>query len=190
MNWRILIAAGAVLFSGALIAQENVALGKPVHLVGEGFFDGNPEPPVEAGSITDGEFLPPFSDWNNGTVWWLNWSCGHGGGEPCWIEIDLQGTFEIHSMIFQGDSDLYLVEFWNKQFGHWEPAWLVPNTWGYVQTRPNWADDTERHVLDVPVITNRLRVLVIEGDGWNAVSEVQASAPTSRGLPGGGLVRK
>jgi hypothetical protein len=167
-----------MLCMGDLHAHINVAQGKTVNLVGADFFFpvGNGMV-VDKQTVVDGVFLPASSDWNQGPVWWLNWEC-NDDGDPCTIEIDLEGTFWIDSFTFQGDSDTYFLEYWNLQQNDWQLAWEVPSTGGFVQTRPNLSDNTESFLLQVPFVTNRLRVRVALGypgsDGWNAVSEVQA----------------
>ena len=165
---RILIAIGAVFFSGFLYAQGNIAQGKPVFLLGDGF-NGAPE------SIVDGWFLPLGTPWNSGTVWWSDGACKHNVTEPCTIEIDLQEHFSVHSLIFQGDSDQYWLEYWDDALPGWQPAWPVPARGPAVQTRPDlpWGDPPG-HVLDPPIVTNRLRVVGVGEDFNYAVSEVQA----------------
>jgi len=166
-----------VLGTGNLLAQTNVALNKDVYLIGTGFFSGNPNPPVDPRTIVDGVFLPPFSPWNQGTVWWLDWEC-RDDLAPCAIEIDLGGAHQINAFIFQADSDTHLLEYHDRDLKIWQLAWQVPNTGGAVQTRPSNADTTQMHVIPSPVITDRLRVSLALGlpgtDGYAAISEVQA----------------
>lgn len=158
-------------------AQVNIALGKTVHLVGDGFFDGAPEPLADPQTVTDGIFLPRYTPWNGGTVWWLQWSCNDNGA-PCSIEIDLEWPHRIDGLIFQGENgppgELYNIDFWDLDTEAWQLAWAVPVVaGGDVQTRPNPADDTEIHPLEPSIVTNRLRISPVMSN-WDAVSEVQA----------------
>ena len=192
MHWKIIFALAAVcLFSTGIQAQDNIALHKPVMEVGGPFGTGDAYPGVPPDVVTDGSFLPAGDDWFNGS-WWLDGVCWHvpphppgdppPPPEPCALEIDLQGWFEIDSFIFQGDSDAYLLQYWLEDMppspSHWEMAWDIPTATYGMQTRPNPSDNGERWFLPEPIVTNRLRIQVnpdpLLHDGWNAVSEVQA----------------
>ena len=196
MKWRTIITAVAFLScAGSICAQvENVTGGKPVNPVGIGFFDGD-SPTVPYGSVTDGDFLPPWTPWKDGTVWWVLGTCAHpDSGEVCSLEIDLEGEYRIDSFVFQGDSDTYFLQYMDLGGGGWQTAWQIdphPEGSGYygsVQTRPDPLDNTVTHVLPEPIITNMLRVIPSpplwvsefrDTDDLYAVSEVQAfGAPT------------
>lgn len=192
MFWKIIFApVAACLCAFNIQAQENVALHKPVMEIGGPFGAGDAYPGIPPETVTDGNFLPAGDGWFNGS-WWLDWVCAFipphppevppPPPEPCALEIDLQGWFQIESFVFQGDSDAYWLQYWLEQAppapSHWEMAWAVPGEDGYVQTRPDASDNTVRWYLPEPIVTNRLRVQVnpdpLLHDGWNAVSEVQA----------------
>jgi hypothetical protein len=192
MYWKIIFTLAAFcLFSTGIQAQDNIALHKPVFEVGGPFGVGAPHPGVPPDVVTDGIFLPAGDDWFNGS-WWLDWECAFippvppgdpaPPPEPCALEIDLQGWFQIDSFVFQGDSDAYRLQYWLEETppspSHWEIAWEVPIGTGFVQTRPNPADNSERWSLPEPVVTNRLRIQVnpdpLLHDGWNSVAELQA----------------
>jgi hypothetical protein len=192
MDIRILIAAGAILLSGPLHAQVNVAFEKPVHEAGEPFGIGVAEPGVAPSTVTDGIFLseppPPenLSPWYLGS-WWVDGVCmgpppppppepqapftdsEPPPPEPCALEIDLQGEFRIFSLVFQGDSnDEYSIEYWDHGAGGWQPVWLVPAVDGEgLSTRPE-------EFLDPPIIAHNFRIVGIGGDGQYGVSELQA----------------
>lgn len=195
MKWKAVFAAGAIMLcSGSIYAQvENVTAGKPVIPIGLEFYSGG-VPSVPYGSVTDGDFLPPWNDWNIGTVWW-NLDMGYGGckhpdsGEVCTLEIDLEGVFRIDSFIFQGDSDTYFLQYMDMDGGGWQTAWRVdphpPGSgfFGAVQTRPNPLNNEEPYVLPEPIVTNMLRVIpspplwasdFLGTDDLYSVSEVQA----------------
>lgn len=191
MKWKAVFAAGAImLFSGNIYAQvENVTGGKPVNPIGLDFFDGA-VPGVPYGSITDGDFLAPWTGWKDGTVWWVLGNCAHpDSGEVCSLEIDLEGEFRIDGFIFQGDSDTYFLQYMDLGGGGWQTAWQVdphpPGSghFGAVQTRPNPLDNGEVYVLPEPIVTNMLRVIpspplwasdFLGTDNLYSVSEVQA----------------
>jgi len=195
MLLRVLIAAGAILLSGTTYAFENVAHGKPVILIGEGFFvDYVQEVEADPQLVTDGWFLPLWTSWKgsveNQTIWWLDQpdKCRFNGVEPCAIEIDLQGQFRIFTMIFQGDSDQYLLEYWDDGLPGWQPGWLIPIHNGAIQTRPDlpWGEPPG-YALDPPIVTNRLRITGVGPDYHYAVSEVQAfGEPMDPCIEGGG----
>lgn len=178
MFWRVLIAAGAILLPDLLQAQGNIALGKPVHEFGGPFGIGIEEPGVPPFVVADGDFLPPGTDWFHGS-WWVDGICMHvpphppgeppPPPEPCALEIELEGFFQIDSLIFQGDTDEYLIEFWNDANPQWHPAWHVPAMAGTsgMHTRPI-------EELPEPIIANRLRIVGIGGDGQYGVAELQA----------------
>ncbi len=179
LNHRVLICGilCAFMTAGAAYgAPSNIALNKSVSLHGASFFTGGwgSGLVVEPSTITDGIFFPRRHQWDQGPVWWDSTD-----QQERWIEIDLDGYFSIESFIVQADdNDGYkLLSYWDSGSGSWQLAWDIPaaDGWG-MQTRPNPADDTERYVLAMPIITNRLKVegnLSI-GDKLFSVSEVQA----------------
>jgi len=192
MYWKIIFALVAIFsFATRIQAQDNIALHKPVMEIGGPFGVGDAHPGVLPDTVTDGTFLPAGDVWFNGS-WWLDGVCWFvpphppedppPPPEPCSLEIDLQGWFLIDSLVFQGDSDAYLLQYWLEEMppspSHWETAWDVPIAAGDMQTRPNPADNGERWWLPEPILTTRLRVMAnpdpLLNDGWNAVSEIQA----------------
>lgn len=208
MNWKTILAAGAILFSGTLYAQPtNVALGKPVIPIGVDFFTGAAGSPTDFGTVTDGVFLPPGTPWLDGTVWWAMGFCEHPDShEICALEIDLQGVYRIDSMVFQGDSDTYFLQYMDMAGGGWQMAWMVfphdPSTgyFGAIQTRPEPTTPTNpeppesvvKQTLPGPIITNRLRVIPSPQFDWDnfpgtdnlyAVSEIQAWGEPSEPPP-------
>ena len=202
MNWKAIIAAGAIVFfTGNAHAQAtNVALHKPVIPIGLDFFTGagGAGDPSLFPSVTDGIFLPPWTPWVNGTVWWVLNACQHPDSqEVCTLEIDLQGTYRIESLVFQGDSDTYFLQYWDMVGGGWQNAWIVyphdPATgyFGAIQTRPDPATPANpdppasvvKYMLPEPIVTDRLRVIPSPSydfdnfpgtDNLYAVSEIQA----------------
>lgn len=175
--------------SVAALADTNVALGKPVTLVGTfGVLRaGSPWPdattyPVAAGStITDGIFRPGpnITEWQDGTVWWDTQALDMSGAPVSAdnaIVVDLQGLFTIDGLILQGDDNDDYQIWYNDASNVWQPLWLVPQAGltGIV-TRPNPLDNTEVFTLGSSVVTNALRVTGgSNSDNYYAVSELQA----------------
>ena len=191
MKLRILYVAAAILLPGLLQAQDNVALGKPVHEIGGPFGIGVDAPGVSPSVVTDGHFLPPGTDFFHGS-WWIDWVCVHHPHhepgqpppppEPCALEIDLEGFFQIDSFMFQGDNDQYVVEYWNDASPGWQLAWHMPAISGAsgMYTRP-------LEELPIAIIANRLRIIGNGGDLQYGVSELQAFGnPVDPCTAGGG----
>lgn len=163
-------------------APTNVAQGKPVTLNGASFFTGGwgSGLVVGADTIVDGSFFARHHQWDQGPVWWDS-----NDDEDRWIEIDLEGTFVIESLIVQADdNDAYKLYYWDISSSSWQLLWDVPNydvvpdpaNWG-MQTRPNPDDDTERYMLASPIVTNALKFegnMADTGDKLFSVSEIQA----------------
>lgn len=156
-------------WSSTACADTNIALGKLATLVGTFGSDSS-----LSTTVTDGLFLPKDTEWQAGTVWWDGTLFPNNV-----IEIDLQGTFTINSLVVQADdNDAYLLEY-RSSGGVWNVAWQVPNydfePFG-MQTRPNPNDNSERFALANPVIATALRFSgnLNDGDTAFAVSEIQA----------------
>ena len=124
-----LVVAG--LFSAITAhANVNVALGKPVSLIGafgtgSGYFGGGPIPPLPSASIvTDGIFQG--GAWTDG-VWWDE----ADSGTHNYVVIDLQGTYAINSFSAMVDNnDQYLLEYKDTS-GSWQTAWNIPEVCCY-----------------------------------------------------------
>ena len=185
MHWKSIIAVGAIcLFSSSIYAQDNIALNKEVFEIGGPFGIGVVEPGIPPFVVTDGNFLEPGAPWYLGS-WWVDSICSDppdSQAEPCALEIHLGGDFQVYSLIFQGDSDNYSLEYWDHGIPGWQPVWLVPvGTIEGISTRPEMT-------LVPPITTDRLRVLGVGGDGQYAVSEVQAfGEPFDPCVAGGGI---
>ena len=85
-------------------APTNVAQGKPVTLNGVSFFTGGwgSGLVVGADTIVDGAFFARHHQWDLGPVWWDSID-----DEDRWLEIDLEGTFVIESLIVQADDNAH-----------------------------------------------------------------------------------
>ena len=151
---------------------ENVALGRPV--TASGIIGSAPS---SLATVTDGVFLPAWTQWQSGTVWW--------SGRGSELVIDLGRSVDVVSVVVQADdNDAYLLEHLDPQTGQWARTWSVPNFHIFngvdfmgMQTRPNPYDTGAVFSLPAPVQTDRLRILAdTSGDGSFSVSEVQAFA--------------
>jgi hypothetical protein len=174
----------AALGAGVSFAgpTTNVALNATVTLNGGSFFTGGwgGGLVVNPNTIVDGVFFPRGTQWDQGPVWWDS-----NDGAARSINIDLGNIFKIESFIVQADdNDAYELYYWDMGTSAWNLAWYVPNydivpdpsNWG-MQTRPNPADDTQRHMLASPIVTNALMIqgsMNDSGDLLFSVSEVQA----------------
>jgi hypothetical protein len=154
-----------------LAAASDVALGKPVTLVGTFGSD-----PALASTVTDGIFLPKDTYWQDGTVWWdANQNPGNS------VIIDLLGTHDINALIVQvDDNDAYFLDYLTPA-GDWLRAWDVPNydfEPSGTQTRPNPNDDSERFFLPSTITATQLRLSGNDADSdlLYSVSEIQAFA--------------
>lgn len=163
--------------SSARAEVTNIALGAPVELKGAPFFtDGwGGGLTVDAGTVTDGIFLPRSTQWDQGAVWWDSHD-----GQDRYMEIDLGHLYRIESFIVQADdNEAYELYYWDEDTGSWLLAWTVPDYdvygWG-MQTRPNPDDDTERYVLAEPIVTSKLKFNGNNpsSDLYFSVSEIQA----------------
>lgn len=179
------IAIASICFAGQALANPtNIALNKAVSL--SGVFGTDPGPwtsasPVPAQNLTDGIFLPEQSQWNIGSVWW------NGATHPeNYAQIDLGGLFSINSFTIQADdNDTYRIGY-KVGNGSWQTAWdaPAPGPWGLV---------TSSQTLAAPILADALRFTATGGDGYYAVSEIQAigspvPVPAAAWLLGSGLL--
>jgi len=168
--------------SGLAVAGPvtNVALNADVTLNGSFFTGGfGGGLVVDKATIVDGIFLPRFTQWDQGAVWWDS----HDGALRT-ITLDLGNTYKIESLVVQADDNdayqLYYRDLWTNT---WQLAWDVPNydivpdpaNWG-MQTRPDVTDDTQRYMLPSPIVTDALMFQGNMGDSdlYFSVSEIQA----------------
>lgn len=154
----------------------NVVLNAKITLHGGSFFTGGGlfGRVVDKSTVVDGVFLPRYTLWDQGAVWW---DCHDGVNR--YIKIDLGGVYEIYGFIVQADTnDAYNLYYWDLESSTWRLAWHIPKYkygWG-MQTRPNPNSNSVIYYLPEPIVTNALK---IEGDMYDsdlyfAVSEVQA----------------
>ena len=151
----------------------NIALNKTVTLNGTFFQPTSyacnaPSTPATAASVTDGVFLPEQSCWQDGVSW---------QGTASTIDINLGGTFVLTAATVQADdNDTYELQYLgiDHQYHNW---WAIgaPGPWGLI-TRPGVGQQES-----LPTVTaTGLRIFATGGDGYYAVSEVQAEG---RALP-------
>lgn len=185
---RSALASLALALGCASYAQaSNVALGKPVTLIGA-FGTGSgyltpPLPPVPPASIvTDGIIQSGY--WTTG-VWWDE----DNSHVHSYVEVDLLGAFQIHELAVTADNnDRYLLEY-RDAAGTWAEAWEVPNVCCFGLT-------TRTTTLATDIVATALRLSAFApsapGMDWAfSVSEVQALTvpePATQWLGAFGLV--
>jgi hypothetical protein len=165
---RLVVCVACYLPASMVMAQANVALGKPVILNGNfptfDLFCGPAPPQAAASTVTDGVFLPEGTCWQLGTVYWQTQLSGNNS-----IDIDLQGTFEINGAIVQGDNnDVYQLQYRDPQ-GVYHDWWQAPSVCCFgLMTRTN---------LSLPPVTaTGLRIFGVNelSDNAYSIAEVQA----------------
>lgn len=171
MHYGWMLGVGAAVLT--TVQAGNVALNKPVSL------NGTFGSPLLAATANDGLFVAQGTSWTDGTLWWTE-----GASAGATVEIDLEGTFVIESLVVQADdNDAYLLEYYDPSDLSWKTAWDVPNA-DFVngvnvqgmQTRPNPEDPTEPYLLGSPILASKLRFSgkALESDRLFSVSEIQA----------------
>lgn len=127
---------------------------------------------VPAESVSDGQFLDRFQQWDEGPVWWEHLETGT---DAPWIELTLDGSYALESAIVQADNnDSYRLSYRDRETGSWKELWTVEPVFEFgMVTRPNEYDNLERHVFAAPVTTDALRFEAKEGDGMYSVSEIE-----------------
>ena len=180
-----LTAMALLCCSITLAAPINVALNKPVTLVGvfgnstEGLWPDFPLAPVQI--ITDGLFNPEQAHWQDNSIWWHEYdTLPHR-----FVEVDLQGVFSLSGLIVQADNNEEYVLEYKDVANNWLLAWQVPQSCcGGVATRPNPADNTEIFDLALPITAQALR---ISGGGGGdlsySVTEIQAYGTPTEFVP-------
>jgi len=177
-------ALNAVALTGLLAVSAgaqagNVILGNWSLLSSTGFYGvlrpGSPWGPGSAAatqvSAVDGNFMPETTQWNNGSWWWdedlsVNPNIA-SYARPMGIDITLNNTVTVNRFVMQADdNDTYRVEWWDG--ANWQLAWNVGavNSFGLV-TR-------DSGILGTAITTDKLRVYATGGDGYYAISELQA----------------
>ena len=159
------IVVAASCFAGQVLADTNIAQGKAVTLFGT--FGTDPgswtsASPVPAATLTDGVFLNEGHQWDLDSVWWNGYT--HPENDA---QINLGGLYTINSFKVQADdNDTYRIQY-RVGGGAWQTAWNIPapGPWGLV---------TSTTTLGAPVLADSLRFTATGGDGYYAVSEIQA----------------
>jgi hypothetical protein len=170
------------IVSMSMATPTNVMFGSAVTLHGNFFTDGSwtGADPAAKETLVDGVFLAKGHQWNQDTVFWNADDAGTSG--PQFITFDLGGIFNIGSFIAQvDDNDAYLLSYWDLGSQSWATAWNIPNydyydnnnMWG-MTTRPDPDNNTMAFDIGYIITTNKLKLEGDTGDGFYAVSEVQA----------------
>ncbi len=166
-----------------VMQDTNVALNATVTLNGTFFQGGYPNGTVVAPStVVDGIFLPQYTYWQQGGVWWDQpVSSGQN------IVIDLNGTFNISAFTVQvDDNDAYRLFYRNGSVDPWHLAWDVPSYNFYngtdlfgMQNRPDPYSDAARYVLPSTIWATDLMIMgAADSDTLYSVSEIQAFGRT------------
>lgn len=166
-QWALL--ATLLVAAVPAMAVSNVALGGAVTPqgtfgVGGGGWGAGPLAP--ASSITDGAFLPEYTQWNTGSVWW-------GSSTPFssdnFLIVDLGSNQVFDHLLLQADNnDSYAVDYWTGS--NWQQAWEASAVAG-------WGMMTRDSGVLAQFSSQYLRVHATAGDSFYAVSELQALAP-------------
>ena len=174
----IAVLLGVTALFGLARADSNIALNKPVFVVGGAAQITNPSTSLSV--IDNGVFLPESTAYGSSTAIAnaVEWTTTDGqppgaGNAPTTIEIDLGGFFAISGAIMQADNnDSYLLQYRDPSTNTWLTLWTVPGVAGFgFTTRPN-ADQTTFQSLS-PVVTDAVRISAISGDPALGVSELQ-----------------
>lgn len=160
----------------ALIAAHagTVTVGSTVSLNGTFFTDPGPwgtGSQAAPADLVDGVYQPEGHQWNLDSIWW------NGYTQPInSVTIALAGLFAITDFSVQADdNDSYLLEYFGTDLA-WHNAWSIPPvyTWGLV---------TRSTVLGAPIIASQLRFTATGGDGYYAVSEIEANGRKIADVP-------
>ena len=174
MKKALLVLCMGLAFAEAVEANSvNVALNATVTL--NGTFGGDMtqygwgnHPLANPQTLTNGVFLPEQTQWNIGSVFWS--TASNSNAVSNYIDITLNGTYSITGFKIQADdNDNYLIQYNNGST--WQTAWAVPPPGG-------WGLTTSSALLSSPITTDELRISETGGDGFYAVSQVQAFAAT------------
>ena len=155
-------------------AQLNVALGRPVTLVGT-FGVLRPasgwdpaDPPAAASTVVDGVFRPEGTLWTQGTVWW---DAAVQGSTNNAIIVDLGSSRNITAVTLQADdNDFYQLAY---RVGAADP-WTVLGNFG----APGGFGMVTRGPLPTAFTASQIRLMGVGGDGFYSVSEFQAIVAT------------
>lgn len=123
--------------------------------------------PSEIIAATDGVLAPTSQQWNNGSYWIDKFSPNNAQAifDPYYLVI-LNSTRTLNRLLVQADdNDNYQVAYWNGS------AWQDVFNAGAVG---GWGLQTRDSGIITPFTTDRLRVTMTGGDGYYALSELQA----------------
>lgn len=167
----IILAACSALIA---VRAGTVTAGSTVSLNGTFFTDpgawgaGTQAAPAD---LVDGVYQPEGHQWNLDSIWW------NGYTQPAnSITIALAGTFLITDFSVQADdNDTYLLEYFGTDLA-WHNAWAIPAvySWGFV---------SRSTILGAPITATQLRFTATGGDGYYAVSEIEANGRKIESVP-------
>jgi len=168
----VVLAGALAAFPGLTVAATNFAFGSTVTLSGPDFGnsgDWDYGAFADPSSITDGEFLPTFQQWNIDTVFW-----GPMGENT--ITLILPKTASITKIMLQADNnDDYGIRY-RDVGGAWHDLTVISPDRGW-----GMSDGT---ASGFSVTASAFSITAVGGDGYRSVSEFQAfGSPISAPVP-------
>lgn len=116
-----------------------------------------------ASDLVNGTYQPEGHQWNFDSVWW------NGADHPTNnIVVSLSDWATITDFKVQADdNDTYRIEYWGMD-SLWHVGWDIPapGGWGLITSSTN---------LGSSITTNALRFTATGGDGFYAVSQIEAN---------------
>ena len=121
--------------------------------------------------LVDGVYQPEGHQWNLDSIWW------NGITQPTnSITIALAGVYAITDFSVQADdNDSYLLEYFGTDLA-WHNAWAIDPVY-------SWGLITRTTTLGAPIIASQLRFTATGGDGYYAVSEIEANGRKISSVP-------
>ena len=172
MNKLIVILAACAALVGA--HAGTATSGSTVSLNGTFFTDSGgwgPGSQAAPADLVDGVYQPEQHQWNFDSIWWNGFTQPSNN-----IVLNLGGTFAINDLKVQADNnDTYLLEYLGTDLV-WYNAWAIPSvdSWGLV---------TRSTTLGAPIVASQLRFTATGGDGYYAVSEIEANGRKISNVP-------
>jgi hypothetical protein len=148
-------------------AVPNITSGSTVSLNGTFFTDPGSWSTGVNGTgpgLVNGVFQPETQQWDFNSVWW------NGTDYPANnIVLNLNGVYSITGFKVQADdNDVYEIDYLAPLSSIWKTAWIIPAPGGSGLT-------TSSDLLGTPIVATELRFEADSGDGYYAVSQIDAT---------------
>ena len=167
----VLLAACSALVAvhaGTATAGSTVTLNGTFFTDPGGWGAGTQAAPAD---LVDGFPQPEGHQWNLDSIWWNGYTQPSNN-----IVINLAGLYAITDFSVQADdNDTYLLEYFGTDLA-WHNAWAIP-------TAGSWGLTTRTDVLGAPIVASALRFTATGGDGYYAVSEIEANGRKISNVP-------